>query len=221
MKAVLRVLGYVKKFIKGKLLIDPTSPEHELFPYDDLNNWHDLYPDAIAKTPPDAPAPRGNPMRITLFVDADHARDKVTCQSVSGILLLVNNTVVKTFSKCQTTVESSTYGSELAAARLATDQAAELIYTLQMIGVPIDGSALMLGDNKSVVINTTIPSSALKKKHNAIAYHRVHEAVAVRLIRFCHIDSKINVADVLTKPLDNQSFHHLIRPFLFRNPGEP
>ena len=122
----------------------------------------------------------------------------------------MNNTVVKTFSKCQTTVESSTYGSELVAARLAIDQAVELIYTLQMIGVPIDGSALMLGDNKSVVINTTIPSSALKKKHHAIAYHRVCEAIAARLICFCHIDSKINVADVLTKPLDNQSFHHLI-----------
>ena len=79
----------------------------------------------------------------------------------------------------------------------------------------------MLGNNKSVVINTTIPSSALKKKHNAITYHRVHKAIAARLICFCHIDSKINVADVLTKPLDNQTFHHLIRPFLFRNPGEP
>ena len=64
-------------------------------------------------------------------------------------------------------------------------------------------------------------SSALKKKHNAIAYYRVREAIAARLIRFCHIDSKIKVADVLTKPLDNQTFHLLIRPFLFRNPGEP
>ena len=71
---------------------------------------------------------------------------------------------------------------------LATDQAVELIYTLQMIGVPIDGSALMLGDNKSIVINTTIPSSALKKKRNAIAYHHVCEAIETRLIRFCHID---------------------------------
>ena len=61
----------------------------------------------------------------------------------------------------------------------------------------------------------------MKKKHNAIAYHRVREAIAARLIRFCHIDSKINVADVLTKPLDNQTFHHVIRSFLFRNPGEP
>ena len=33
-------------------------------------------------------------------------------------------------------------------------------------------------DNKSVVVNTTIPSSALKKKHCAVAYHQVCEAVA-------------------------------------------
>ena len=77
----------------------------------------------------------------------------------------------------------------------------------------------MLGDNKSVVINTTIPSSVLKKKHCTIAYHQTREAVAARAIRFCHIESEINVADVLTKPLPNPVFHSLIRPFLFRLPN--
>ena len=84
----------------------------------------------------------------------------------------------------------------------------------------MDGSILMLGDNKSVVLNTTIPSSALKKKHNAIAYHRVREAIAARLIRFCHIDTEVNLADILTKPLANDDFHRLAKPLLFRHPGE-
>ena len=53
---------------------------------------------------------------------------------------MVNNTIVKTYSKRQSTVESSTYGSELVAARVATDMAVEIRYTLQMLGVPIDGS---------------------------------------------------------------------------------
>lgn len=89
-----------------------------------------------------------------------------------------------------------------------------------MLGVPIDGSTLLLGDNKSVVLNTTVPSSALKKKHCAIAYHRVREAVAARIIRFCHIDTQLNIADVLTKPLPNPIFHFLVKPMLFRNPGD-
>ena len=124
-----------------------------------------MYPDAVEEIPQDAPVPKGTPVRVTIFVDADHARDKVTCRSVTGILVMVNNTIVKTYSKRQSTVESSTYGSELVAARIATDMAVEIRYTLLMLGVPIDGSVLMLGDNKSVVMNTTIPSSALKKKH--------------------------------------------------------
>ena len=45
--------------------------------------------------------------------------------------------------------------------------------------------------------------------------------VAARIIRFCHIDTQINVADVLTKPIPNPVFHHLVKPLLFRNPGEP
>ena len=90
---------------------------------------------------------------------------------------MLNSTVVKTYTKRQATVESSTYGSELVAARVATDLAMEITVTLQMLGVGIDGSALMLGDNKSAVVNTTIPSSALKKKHQMVAYHRVREAV--------------------------------------------
>ena len=89
-----------------------------------------------------------------------------------------------------------------------------------MLGVPIDGSALMLGDNKSVVLNTTIPSSALKKKNQMIAYHWICEAVAARIIPFCHVDSSINIAYVLTKPLANPAFHHLLKPMLFWNPGE-
>jgi hypothetical protein len=45
----------------------------------------------------------------------------------------------------------------------------EIRYMLRSLGVALDGTALMIGDNMSVVLNTTVPSSVLKKKHNAIA----------------------------------------------------
>jgi hypothetical protein len=52
-----------------------------------------------------------------------------------------------------------------------------------------------------VVLDTTVPSSVLKKKHNAIAYHRVREAIAARIMRFAYMKSEENVSDVLKKPL--------------------
>jgi hypothetical protein len=51
----------------------------------------------------------------------------------------------------------------------------------------------------SVVLNTTVISSVLKKTHNAIAYH-VREAIAERIMRFAYIKSEENVNDVLKKP---------------------
>jgi hypothetical protein len=91
-------------------------------------------------------------------------------------------------------------------------------YMLRSLGVALDGLALMLGDNMSVVLNSTVPSSVLKKKHNAIANHRVREAIATRIMRFAYILSEENVSDVLTKPLSNEKFHYLMKRWLFLVP---
>ena len=131
---------------------------------------------------------------------------------------MLNNTPIRWVYKRQKTVESSTYRSELVAACIATELILELRYTLRMLGVPLDGPALMLGDNMSVVLNTTVPSSALKKKHLGIGYHRVREAIAAKILRFAHVRSEDNLADILTKPLANPSFHALVKPILFRVP---
>ena len=151
-------------------------------------------------------------------MDTDHAPDVVTSRSITAILLLLNNTLVRWVSKRQKTVETSTYGSELVAARIATELIMEMRYTLRMMGVPLDGPAMMLGDNMSVVLNTTVPSSVLKKKHNSICYHRVKEAIAAKVLKFAHIPSETNVANILSKPLEPNKFYPLVKPWLFRAP---
>ena len=123
------------------------------------------------------PPPRGPKMRITVYKDADHAHDLVTRRSVTGCLLFLNNTPVKWISKRQKTVETSTYGSELVAAKMATELILEYRYMLRMMGSAPDGPALMLGDNNSAVLNCTMPNSVLKKKASPCSYHRVREAV--------------------------------------------
>ena len=82
----------------------------------------------------------------------------------------------------------------------------------------IDGPTVMLGDSMSVIMSTTIPSSMLKKKHLAIAYHKIRKNVATGIITFGHICSETNISDVCTKPLPNESFHNIFRPTLFRAP---
>ena len=76
-----------------------------------------------------------------------------------------------------------------------------LRYKLRMMGVQVDGPTNVFCDNAAVVMNTTKPKSTLKKKHNAIAYHRVREAQAAGVIRIAKEDGETNLADVLTKSL--------------------
>jgi hypothetical protein len=114
-------------------------------------------------------------------VGADHAHDLVTRRSITGILVMLNNTPIRWISKGQKTVDTSTYGSELVASRIATELILEVWYLLCSLGVALDRPALMLGDNMSVVFNNRVPSSVLKKNHNTIAYHRVREAIEARI----------------------------------------
>jgi len=181
-------------------------------------NWDEFYPDASEDIPPDMLEPMGRTAKLTCYVDADHARDQVSRKSVTGIVLLLNNTPLTWISKRQKTVETSTHGSELVAARMATELIMEWRYKLRMLGVALEDKSWMLGDNMSVILNTTLPSSSLKKKHLACNYHRVREAIAGGFIIFGHIISQENLADVCTKPLPAPAFHCLLRKCMFRVP---
>jgi len=83
------------------------------------------------------------------------------------------------------------------------------------MGIPIDGPADMFCDNEAVVKNTSRPESTLKKKHLAIAFHRVREAAASGLLRIAKEDTETNLADMLTKPLAGPRLKELIRNVLY------
>lgn len=78
-----------------------------------------------------------------------------------------------------------------------------------MLGVGVEGSSFLFGENMSVVQNTSIPSSTLNKKHCAIAYHKVREAIAAGIVKIAYVPSEENIADIFTKPLGNQAFYRL------------
>ena len=125
LKAVIRIFGYLKKFWKDRIIVDPNYPNHSQSPTPVYDNWKEFYPDAQEHIPNnhETPTPKGLSVRLTVFKDADHAHDIITRISVTRILLMVNNIPVKWISKRQKTVETSTYGSELVAGK----QAIELI----------------------------------------------------------------------------------------------
>ena len=147
------------------------------------------------------PTNLGNTLDITCVVDSDHAGNVVTRRSHTGIIIFINNAPVIWFSKKQNRVESSSFGSEFVALRIARDLIVGLRYKLRIFGVPIVGSASVLCDNQGVVKNTRLPDSVISKRHNAINYNVFREAVAAGIIRVGKEDGQTNLADAFTKML--------------------
>ena len=200
LQAAYDIFAYLKKHENSTLVFDDAIPfiDERRF---HRANWYDFYGDVSEAIPPNMPQPRGKNVKMSCFVDADHAGNLATRRSHTGIFIFLNKSPIVWYSKRQNTVETSTFGSEIVAMRVATEMIEGLRYKLRMFGVPIDGPTDVFCDNKGVVSNTSVPESQLTKKHNSIGYHRIREACASGTIRIAKEDTSTNIADLLTKPL--------------------
>ena len=97
--------------------------------------------------------------------------------------------------KKQATVETAIFRLEFVAAWIAVDQIIALHTDLRYFGVPICKKSYLFGNNKNVITSSTIPHSSLTKRHNALVYHCVREAVASGFLKFIKIDGAKNPAD--------------------------
>ena len=205
-KAVYQIFRYLQKNMTknpGRIAFDPFLDhfDERLFEQgaQTKEEWNDFYPDATEALPRHMPEPLGKCVKVRAWVDANHAGNLANRRSHSGMFIYVNNAPIQWFSKRQNTVESSSFGSEFVAMRIVTDMIEALRYKLRCFGIPIDGPAEVFCDNQSVVTNSSVPASALNKRHNAICFHRVREAQAAQIIRIAWIEGNTNIADLLTK----------------------
>ena len=161
------------------------------------------------------PPPRGRLVSTHCFVDSNHAGDKVTHRSQTGILIFLNCAPIIWYSKRQNTVEMSTFGSEFITMKTAVEQIESLWYKLRMFGVPLEGPMNVFCDNEAVFKNVSQPDLTLKKKHTSICYHRCREVVACWMIRVAKEGTLTNLSDLFTKPLTHFTRENLLDCFTY------
>ena len=72
-------------------------------------------------------------------------------------IVFVHSALIKSLRNRQNTVESSTFGSEVSALRIARDMIMETIIKLKMFGVPLASLENVFCDNNRVVKDTSTP----------------------------------------------------------------
>ena len=214
---VLRVFKYLKKRINRRIIFDsrPIICEEgqEQLEKDFRSLFEKLYPDAAEEVDPDLPEALIDEMTITVFHDSDHAHDVVTRRSISGIIIILGRTPVQWISKRQGAIETSTFGAEFNAAKLAVEELLALRYMLRCLGVKVTMPSYLVGDNRGVITNVSVPGSMIKKKHNSIAYHKVREVTAAGIAHPCLTTSKFNLSDMMTKAQTVKDFNENLNKF--------
>ena len=155
------------------------------------------------------PEPLGKAVITTTTMDTNLNHCLATGISLTGCLHFVNKTPVDWYSKMQATVETASYGSEFVATKTATEQIMDIRQTLRYLGAPIGAKSFLFGDNRS-----TLPHSTLTKRHNILAFHRVREAIAAKLMDFYWIQSAYNLRDMLSKHSDCPTVYPMILKLL-------
>lgn len=119
------IFTYLRKHHNTEMVFDPSTPYINIeddFPKQDWLTSVYLNDGVTSEEiPTDSPTAKGKSMIMRLFVDSDHAGDKVTHRSWTGYLVFLKNSPITGFSKKQTSVETSTFGSKFIAMKTATE----------------------------------------------------------------------------------------------------
>ena len=130
--------GYLKYFPNKKIAIDSKPidlaalPNIEQLQPDFLDKYRDAKED-LDNLPP----AYGRKLQITVLCDSDHAHDKSTRRSITGIIVFVGSTPVLWLSKRQGSVATSTYAAKFMALRHGTEEIIHLRYILRCLGKPV------------------------------------------------------------------------------------
>jgi hypothetical protein len=96
--------------------------------------------------------------------------------------------------------------AEYMAACAASQEAIWLVRLLKEFGCLFTKPITILEDNQACIYLSKNPGDFAKSKHIDTRYHFVREQVEAGTLALKKIDTKENLADIFTKPLDKNQF---------------
>ncbi|GAV68220.1 hypothetical protein CFOL_v3_11723 [Cephalotus follicularis] len=142
------------------------------------------------------------------YSDADYGGCRIDKKCTSGTCQFLSNSLVSWFSKTQNGVALSTTEVEYVAAGSCCAQVLWLKQQLHDFGICIDNVCIKC-DNTSVINLSKNHVQHFKTKHIEIRHHILRDHFEKCDILLEYIDTLNQVADVFTKPLDNERFSAL------------
>jgi hypothetical protein len=152
--------------------------------------------------------PRGSTFDLIGYSDADWAGCKIKRKSTSGTCEFLGRSLVSWASKKQNSVALSTAEAEYIATGHCCAQLLCMRQTLRDYGYKLTKIPLLC-DNESAIRMADNPVEHSRTKHIAIRYPFLRDHQQKGDIEIAYINTKDQLADIFTKPLDEQTFTKL------------
>jgi hypothetical protein len=143
------------------------------------------------------------------YSDSDHADDIDTSKRTSGILFFFGKCLISWQSVKQQVVAMSSCEAEYIAASTASTQALWLVRLLCDILGRDTGAVELRVDSKSALALVKNPVFHEWSKHIRVRYHFIRGCLEEGNFKACYINTRDQLADLLTKPLGRIKFLEL------------
>ena len=153
LEAVFHIFAYLERRHNACIVFDLNYPDIDMSVFKQCDS-KEFYGDVREPVPLNAPEPCGCDVDLRMFVDSDHAGDKLTHCSRTGFIIYLNSSPIVWYLKKQATIETSVFGTKFMAMKQGVEALRGLCYKLCMMGIEISGPSYIYGDNMSVIHNT-------------------------------------------------------------------
>jgi hypothetical protein len=149
--------------------------------------------------------PKGSSFGLLGYSDSDYAGCKVDRKSITGTCQFLGRSLVAWSPKKQNLVALSTSEAEYVAASACCAQLLWMKQTLSDFGCHFSVIPLLC-DNESAIKLANNPVQHSRTKHIDIRHHFLWDHEAKGYIALRHVSTYVQLANIFTKPLDEQRF---------------
>ena len=146
-------------------------------------------------------ATEGN-MKLSVWVDVDHASCPDTHRSVSGGTVMLGRGTFSWFSRAQRITATATSESEYVALAEIVNELRFRRQVKAFMVPPIDYNIRVHEDSEGAIKMVENRLSSRRARHIDVKHHIVRDAVDGAIIRVEYVKSREQRADVLTKAID-------------------
>lgn len=144
--------------------------------------------------------------KLVGYSDSDWAGDKDDGRSTTGFIFFLGNNAFTWSSKKQPIVTLSSCEAEYVAATSCVCHAIWLRSMLKELHMEQEDATEIYVDNKSAIDLAKNPVYHDRSKHINTRYHFIRECIARKDVQVIHTRSENQVADILTKPINEKDF---------------